>query len=91
MKNLEGEYIIVDDSSNDISLKNSLTSGSGGGDDGGNSGSPPNCGSKTSISSNSTDGQIFQMLKLQIEKQRDEIKLKDRELNERNGDIENVS
>lgn len=38
-----------------------------------------------------SDGQILQRLKTQIDKQRDEIKAKDRDLQEKNSDIENVS
>lgn len=80
----------LDDSSNEVSINSmALTNVDGGG---GGGGSPPKGGSKSPIiGSHSTDGQVFQMLKTQIEKQRDEIKLKDRELNERHSDIENVS
>lgn len=77
---------ILDDSSHDVTT-NSMALISVDGDDD----SPPKSGSKSPIIGNATDGQVFQMLKTQIEKQRDDIKLKDRELNERNTDIENVS
>lgn len=43
------------------------------------------------LSNTVSDSQVLQRLKQQIHKQRDEIKTKDRELQEKIGDVENVS